>query len=235
MTTPDKLTSLPHLNGRHRHTYEAIFRHPVAHNLEWHDVRSLLAALGEVTEGNNGAVRVTRNGHAETFHTPKHKDVAAAEDVLAIRRFLEHSADPTPPAVPHGIDLLVVLDHHEAKVYRAELSGSVPQPLVPYDPHGFGRHLHARNEESDGKRKPERKSFYEAIAATLRGAERVLIFGSGTGESSAMEQLVADLKLNHADVAGHVVGTIVVDGHHKTEGELLAQARTFFASTGARP
>ena len=40
MTTQDRLETLPHLNGRHRHTWEAIFRHPAAYNLEWHDVRS---------------------------------------------------------------------------------------------------------------------------------------------------------------------------------------------------
>ena len=126
--------------------------------------------------------------------------------------------------------LLVVLDHHEARVYSTELHGAVPQHLVPYDPHGFGRHLRSENPESDGKRRPEQKSFYEAVAATLRGADRILIFGSGTGESSAMEQLLTDLKHNHRDVAKHIVGSIVVDAHHLTEDHLLAQARDFFAS-----
>ena len=112
------------------------------------------------------------------------------------------------------------------------LHGAVPQQLVPYDPHGYGKHLHSRNEETDGKRRPERKSFYEAVAATLRGADRILIFGSGTGASSAMEQLLADLKHNHPDVAEHVVGSIVIDGHHLTDGQVLAQARELF---GAAP
>ena len=103
---------------------------------------------------------------------------------------------------------------------------------MPYDPHGYGRHLHSAHEETDGKRQPERKSFYEAVAATLRGADRILIFGNGTGESSAMEQLLADLKHNHHDVAKHIVGSIVIDGHHLTESQLLAQAREFFASKG---
>ena len=233
MTTQDRLKSLPHLNGRHQHTYEAIFRHPAAHNLEWHDVRSLLAALADVAEGHNGALQVTRNGQTVTLHAPKHKDVASVEDLLAIRHFLEQSGESAilPPVAP-GTHLLVVIDHHEAKIYRTELHGAVPQQLVPYDPHGFGRHLRSDTEETDGKRKPERKSFYEAIAATLRGADRILIFGSGTGESSAMEQLLADLKHNHRDVAKHVVGSVVVDAHHLTEGQLLAQAREFFASNG---
>jgi len=233
MTTQDRLAKVPDLNGRHRHTYEAIFRHPVAHNLEWHDVRSLLDALADVAEGQKGSLQVMRNGRTLNLHAPKHKDVATVEDLMAIRRFLEQSGETTvlPPVAP-GVHLLVVIDHHEAKIYRTELLGTIPQQLVPYDPHGFGRHLRSDTPETDGKRKPERKSFYEAIAATLLGAEKILIFGSGTGESSATDQLLADLKHNHHDLAEKIVGSIVVDEHHRTEGQLLAQAREFFASEG---
>jgi len=230
MTTHDRHNTPPHLKGRHQHTYDAIFRHPAAHNLEWHDVRSLLDAVGDVAEGHNGSLQVTRNGQVVTLHAPKHKDVATVEDLLAIRRFLDQSGEPAVPApVAPGAHLLVVIDHHEAKVYRTELRGAVPERLVPHDPHGHGKHLHSRNDETDGKRQPERKSFYEAVAATLEGADQVLIFGGGTGESSAMEQLVTDLKQNHRDVAERVVGTVVIDGGHMTEGQLLAKAREFYA------
>ena len=129
-------------------------------------------------------------------------------------------------SAPH---LLVVLDHHEARVYRTEVHGSVPMSIVPYDPHGFGKHLHSAHEWTDGKRPPERKSYYEAVAKTLRGAEQVLLFGSGTGRSSAMDQLVADLKDHHPDVAAKIIGTVIVDAHHMTEGQLLAKARDFYA------
>ena len=127
---------------------------------------------------------------------------------------------------PH---LLVVIDHREAKVYRTEVHRAVPERIAPYDPHGYGKHLHSAHEWTDGKRPPERKSFYEAVAKTLRGAEHVLLFGSGTGRSSAMEQLLADLKDHHPDVAETVIGSVVVDAHHTTEDQLLARARDFYA------
>ena len=126
---------------------------------------------------------------------------------------------------PH---LLVVIDHQEARVYRTEVHGAVPLRITPFDPHGHGRHLHSAHEWTDGKRQPERKSFYEGVAKTLRGAEQVLLFGGGTGRSSAMEMLLADLKDHHADVAGKIVGSVVVDAHHTTEGQLLAKAREFY-------
>jgi hypothetical protein len=125
--------------------------------------------------------------------------------------------------------LLVVLDHHEAKVFSNEVHGSVPARLAPYDPHGFGKHLHSAHEWTDGKRQPERKQFYEAIAKTLRGAEQVLLFGSGTGRSSAMDQLVADLKEHHKDVAEKIIGAVVIDISHTTDAQLLAKAREFYA------
>jgi len=124
--------------------------------------------------------------------------------------------------------LLVVLDHHEAKIYRTETNGAVPIRLEPYDPHGHGRHLHSAHEWTDGKGQPERKSFYEAIAKTLRGAEQILVFGSGTGKSSAMEQLLSDLKEHHLDVAKKVIASVHVDAHHTTESQLLAKAREFY-------
>jgi hypothetical protein len=129
-------------------------------------------------------------------------------------------------AAPH---LLVVIDHQEARVYRTELHGAVPQRLVPYDPFGYRKHLHSVNEWTEGKRQPERKSYYEAIAKTLRGAEQVLLFGSGSGRSSAMDQLFADLKEHHHDVAEKVIGSVVVNPHHTTENQLLAHARDFYA------
>jgi hypothetical protein len=125
--------------------------------------------------------------------------------------------------------LLVVIDHQEARVYRTEVHGAVPVSIVPYDPHGYRKHLHSAHEWTDGKRQPERKSFYETIAKTLRGAEQVLLFGSSTGRSSAMEILLADLKSHHPDVAEKVIGSLIVDAHHTTEAQLLAKARGFYA------
>ena len=140
-----------------------------------------------------------------------------------------HRDDEAPPPVAEGKHLLVVIDHREARIYQAELHGSVPQRIMPYNPGGFGRHLHYVQDDSTGQRKPERKSFYEAVAQTLRGAEKVLVFGSGTGASSAMEELLAQLNRHHGDVAKHVVGSIVLDETHLTEDQLLARARDFYA------
>ena len=218
------------LSGSQRRTYEAIFRHPVAHNLEWHDVRSLLGALGEVVEEDNGKLQVTRGGQALVLHGPRGKDVTSIDELMKIRHFLEQTGDDQDRSVSSGTHLLVVIDHREARVYKSDMQGSVPLRIVPDDPHGFDRELRDDQNDGDGKRRPERKSFYEAIAKALQGADTILLFGAGTGESSAMDHLLAELKHSHGDLAKHIVGSLAIDEKHLTEGELLAKARDYHAS-----
>jgi hypothetical protein len=219
------------MSKSHQTTYNAVFQHPIARNLQWHDVRSLLNAITDVTEEHNGNLKFTRNGEVMTLHPPQHKDVSDIEELMQIRHFLERSDSPVEAIVAEGVHLLVVIDHREARIYKTELRGSVPERIMPYDPDGSHRHLHNVDDDSNGQRKPEIRAFYEAIAQTLRGAEKILIFGSATGASSAMNYLLADLKEHHADIAQRVVGAIVVNEQHMTEDQLLAQARSFYATT----
>jgi hypothetical protein len=225
-----------HLTHAHQHTYDAVFRHPAARNLPWQEVRSLLTALADdVVEEPNGNLKVSRGGQTLVLHPERTKDVADVDDLMEIRHFLQRSAAgaaaaPAEPGAAAGMHLLVVIDHREARVYRAELRGSVPERIVPYDPHGAGRYLHyVQDDDTSGQRKPEPREFYEAIARAIRGAEKVLLFGGGTGASSAMDQLVAQLERHHPDLAGRIAGAVVVDERHLTEGQLLAQARQFYA------
>jgi hypothetical protein len=218
------------LTGSYRRTYEAIFRHPTAHNLQWRNVRAMLSAIAEVIEEPNGNLKVTHDGHTLLLHPSRHKDVADVGDLVEIRRFLERCGGSAPPAPVAGAHLLVVIDHRQARVYQTELHGAVPQRIVPYDPHGFGRYLHNVQDDSNGQRKPELKSYYEAVAQTLRSAEKILVFGSGTGASSAMEQLLIELKRHHHALADRIVGMVVLDEQHLTDDQLLARAREVYAT-----
>jgi hypothetical protein len=221
-----------HLSGSHEKVYHRIFQHPMPHNLEWREVWSMLGAMADAKtlEENNGNLKVTRNGQTLVLHRPRGKDLADEEELMQLRHFLERSgkSEQSPAAV--GTHLLVVIDHREARIYSAELHGSVPQRITPYDPFGFDRALHYNQDDSNGQRKPERKSFYEAVAKTLRGATQILLFGTGTGASSAMEQLLLDLKKDHHDLAERVIASIAVDEHHLTEDQLLAKAREMFVA-----
>jgi hypothetical protein len=208
------------MSKTHQTTYNAIFSHPIARNIKWHDLESMLGSICEVTEQHNGSLKFV-------IHPPKHKDFSDIDELMNIRHFLDRSAEPEQ-ASTEGKHLLVVIDHRQASIYHLEPRDSMPERIEPYDPDGLKRHLHYVEGESAGQRQPELKSFYEAVAQTLQGAEQITIFGSSTGSSSAMEQLVADLKQNHPDIARQVVGTVIVDRNHLTEDQLLAQARELY-------
>jgi phosphoheptose isomerase len=122
-----------------------------------------------------------------------------------------------------------VIDHREARIYETDVHGSVPRRITPLDLSGFGRQLHYVQDDSNGQRKPELKSFYEVVVKALHGAGSILIFGGGTGASSAMMHLVAEMKLHHADIAQRIAGEVVLDQQHLSEDQLLAAARAFYA------
>ena len=50
------------MSGTHQTTYNAVFQHPIARNIQWHDMRSMLSALADVTSEHNGNLKFTRNG-----------------------------------------------------------------------------------------------------------------------------------------------------------------------------
>jgi len=218
------------LSGPHQKIYQHIFQHPMPHNLQWREVAAMLKAITDIVtvEDANGNLKSSRNGQSLILHRPRGKDLADKKELMQVRHFLERSVKPTAPAAASGTHLLVVIDHREARIYSTEMHGSVPQRITPYDPFGFGRDLHYNQDDSNGQRKPERRSFYEAVAKTLAGAKQILMFGTGTGASSAMEQLMSDLKEHHRDVAQRVIGAMSVDEHHLTDDQLLAKARNLF-------
>jgi hypothetical protein len=222
-------SNLP-LTGTHLRTYTTIFQHPVSHNLEWRLVYSLLEKLGQVAEEPNGNLKATRNGQTLVLHRSYTKDVADTKDLMAVRHFLEQSEEASAEANPLKTQWLVVIDHHEARVYRSAAPGAVPQQIRPHVPEDFFRHAHNSKEFSRGQEKPDPNSFFEPVAGLLNGVGEILIFGTGTGMSSEMDQFIDWLKSSRPELAKRIVGSLVVNEHHLTEEQLLAKAREFFAN-----
>jgi hypothetical protein len=75
------------LNSHHRNTLNKIFQHPVSHNIEWHDVLSLLTAIGSVTRHRDNKVAVTVGSETRFFDIPEHKDVDM-DAIVELRRLL---------------------------------------------------------------------------------------------------------------------------------------------------
>ena len=74
-----------------------IFEDPVRANVDWHDVESLLKALGAVlTEGKGSRVRVALNGVRAVFHEPHPQKEMGKGMVRSLRDFLI-AAEIRPP------------------------------------------------------------------------------------------------------------------------------------------
>jgi hypothetical protein len=76
------------LDGHHKATVEKIFSHPVGHNIQWHDVLSLLKSVATVTEEHDGRFKVVLGSESETFDAPRHHDIDE-QQVVDLRRMLK--------------------------------------------------------------------------------------------------------------------------------------------------
>ena len=224
------MSSSTSLTGPHLRTYEAIFRHPLPHNLAWRDVRALLGHLGQVTEEPNGHLKVTRNGHTLILQPTHAKEVAEFSMLQELRRFFERSETPASPSVGSNNHWLVVIDHHEARIYSSIVQDDVELRILPPAPEAHFRHSHHARDFSRGQEKPDPATFFAPVAAVLGAEGKILVFGSGKGKGSEMEQFIAWAKRHHPALAARIIGSVVVDDHHTTSAQLLAKARKFYAT-----
>jgi hypothetical protein len=75
------------LSSHHRNTLSKIFQHPASHNIEWHDVLSLLAAIGSVARHRDNKVAVIVGSETRFFDVPEHKDLNV-DSIADLRRLL---------------------------------------------------------------------------------------------------------------------------------------------------
>jgi hypothetical protein len=227
------MTPSASLTGSHLRTYNTIFQHPVSHNLEWRAVRALMGRLCDVTEELNGNLKVVRNGKTLIIHQHRTKDVAEVEELMVLRHFIEESEGAQAGTPTAEAQWLLVIDHHEARIFRSEMKDAVPERVAPHEPEAFFRHAHNAKDFTRGREKPDPNSYFEPVARALSVGGRILIFGTGTGTASEMEQFVAWLGRHHPDIAKRVIGSQVVDENHMSDGQLLAKAREFHAAAPA--
>jgi hypothetical protein len=222
--------STPALAASHLRTYETIFQHPISHNLEWRAVHALFGELGHIVQEPNGNFKVTLNGQTLCLNPPRTKDVANADEVMNLRHFLQRSEAAQPATDGNEMHWLLVIDHHEARIFRSEMHGAEPQQIFPYSPEVYFRHAKHSDQVARGKEKPEPNSFFEPVANAMHGAGSILVFGTGTGTSSEMEQFVTWTRIHHPELTQRIIGSLTVNERHLTDDQLLARAREFYAT-----
>ncbi|MBI3884208.1 MAG: hypothetical protein HY302_00515 [Opitutae bacterium] len=217
------------LTGSHRRTYQTIFQLPASPPLLWPDVQALLRQLCQVEEEPNGDLRATRNGQSLTLHPPRTPEVGTADELTTLRHFLKGSEPAAPAADEPAQHWLLVINHHEARIFRSELRGAVPQQILPHEPSDYFRHARHSQDFSRGQEKPDPNSFFEPVAKELQAGGQILIFGSGPDTGGETEQFINWVKQHHPELAARIVGAEVIDESHLTDARLLAKARAFYA------
>ncbi len=76
------------LDHHHRSTVEALYRHPIGHNIQWRDVFSLLERFGEVREAHRGGWTCTIDGVVHSLGRARGRDLTE-DQVVKIRHLLQ--------------------------------------------------------------------------------------------------------------------------------------------------
>lgn len=227
------------LSKSSRKTLEALFRHPLAHNLEWSALAALFEALGTVEQKPHHEMSFKIGGEHHRTHKPHGKELTTAE-VMEFRHMLTRAGwSPQAPVAAGGAqgageapdaapDLLAVVDHHEARLYRLDLrpADMVDHVISPYDLHHFRHPLSHKDQPRDrGQRTPEDHSFYERIAEALAGGRRIVLIGHGKGHSNAAHHLNDYVKQHHPETFQRIVCEVVADLSSLTAPQLLDVGR----------
>jgi hypothetical protein len=214
------------VTGVDRRTLDAIFRHPLAHNLSWREVVSLFAAIGGAEEKHNGEYVFRAGDESLGMKKPHTKDLTGPE-VMDLRQFLVRSgwspsASTSPDAAAPDPGLLVVIDHAGAKVYRIDRSTGGEHSVKAHDQKHLLHHLERKMRDEDrDETYPDDERFFEQVADALAAGGEIVVIGHGKGQSTEANHLSAYLGKHHKLIYARIVREMVADLPHLTEPELL--------------
>jgi len=197
------------------------------------DVVALIERIGIVHKKGGDHFSFEVGGQHHLMRKPHTKDLTSSE-VMDLRQFLQRAGwSPQAPsqaaAPPEAASptLMVVVDHHGARIYRIDTAAGDPlkREIKPYDPEQFLHHLtHKDQSRERGQRAPEDASFYERIGDALAAADRIVVVGHGTGKSNAAQHLTEYLRTHHRETYQRIVREIAADLSAITTPQLLELA-----------
>jgi hypothetical protein len=86
-----------HLSGHHRDTLLQIFQQTTNHNVEWHDVVSLLEAVGSIEQQHDDMFLFRIGQETEVLRRPSDKDIDG-QQLVDLRRILTSAGYDTVAA-----------------------------------------------------------------------------------------------------------------------------------------
>jgi hypothetical protein len=86
-----------HLNSHHRDTLQQIFQEKTNYNVEWHDVVSLLEAVGSIEQQHDDMFLFRIGDETEVLRRPSEKDIDG-QQLVDLRRILTSAGYDTVAA-----------------------------------------------------------------------------------------------------------------------------------------
>lgn len=234
------------MKQQHAHTLEALFHHPLKHDLRMSDVEALLVHLGahiEHLSDHRIKLQLT-SGETMVLHAAGgvHHPFLEANGVLRLRRFLEeagispeHSEAPHPhPRGDQAKRLVIHLDHREARLWWLEGDEVETSTLRPHDLWSSHQRLsHRHDRDVAGQRAPLDYDYLSQLSEAVLKADRVLLLGHGHGQSDLRELLKRHIGQHHSQ-AEERLEVATIDDTGCTDAELLAVARKHFGNQSHR-
>lgn len=235
------------MKQQHQRTLQALFTHPIEHNLRVAAVEALLLQLGASVErlADHRLRLQFSDGDPLVLHGAAglRHPYLDEEGILRVRRWLQQAGispeHPQPPlAEPRGEQarrLLIQLDHGGARLWWLEGEEVQHAELRPHGLWSTGQRLsHRHDRDIAGQRAPLDHDYLEALSTALAGADRVLLLGHGHGQSDLRRLLHNHLQQHHPQLLERLE-LEQVDERACSDGELLAIARAHFGNTPHRP
>jgi len=222
------------LSGGDLRILTRIWQHPLTPMLALRDVTALFAAIGSAQYQHNGEFRLRIGNDTLSLHRPPGRDLTS-DEVVRVRHFLDRNGwSPTATRVADvavtPADMVIVIDHDGARVYR--LGGAD-------DPHHILHDIDRKQHVSDREETLSTdQRFFADIAGALAPAGRIVVIGHGHrqgddhghGQGDAAPHLVAWADIHRPDIHARIARAILADLPHMTTDAVLALARHALAT-----
>ncbi|MEY3132462.1 MAG: hypothetical protein RLZ29_799 [Actinomycetota bacterium] len=137
--------------------------------------------------------------------------------------------------LPKALDV-VVLTQDEARIWhglpdreRQHGNPTKPQRVAARDPHRVHRHVRTGQAHHMHHLDADDPKYFDAVAAQVGDAERILLVGHARGRSNMAKGFAAHVSKRHRQIAKRVIGEIEADIPALTEPEILELARSWYA------
>ena len=234
------------MKHQHAHTLEALFSHPLQHNLRMRDVEALMLHLNaQVEHGSEHRLKLRlTSGETLMLHAAPglQHQFLDEEGILRLRRFLERAGitpeHPEPPK-PHAHHdqtkrLVIHLDHRGARLWWLEGDAIEATTMKPHGLWASHQRLsHRHDRDVAGQRAPLDYGYLYQLRQAIVQADQVLLLGHGHGQSDLRDILLKEIESHHPATLERIE-TISVDDTACSEKELLAHARAHFGNKPQR-